>query len=692
MRKNPEVDEVVPYMRALQIGDYFKRFTMLRMLAFGCLLVFGPVVYAQVIDLPCGVDIVVILDISCSITPANKTLVHSFMESFGGALDIGPADDKVQLGLITFDKFVYSEFYLNTYKNSADVVKHISQMDIHPENDHKPRCGTRTDLALREAKTVQLTSAKGVRDTLGLKSPPIQKVVLVITDGATFPPSKAGDTKKEAAALKRESGANVFVVSLPNIKNKDGTAEFSAIASQPTSEFLLNIGFDKLLGSLETILLKFCVLPEPEPTNETISDDPCERFKSFQRRCPITMSMCHVSDKRCCGCPLMFMDPTTKQIKSPFELAYKEGKCICEPCVRRSYYCLPKEFREKVKYRSVNMLKLIALGCILALGPVVYGQKIELECGVDIVVILDISCSITPPNKTIVHEFMVGFANALDIGPSPEKAQLGLVTFDKFVYDEFFLNTYKSSSQIANHITNMDIHPDNDNRPRCGTRTDLALRSAKTLHLTSAKGLRDPLGIKNPPIQKVVLVITDGATFPPSKAPDTKKEARALKQDTGAKVFVVSLPNANNKDGTAEFSAIASQPTDDFLIQKGFDELLISLEDILGGFCDPPITEPPKNDTDPCKKFASFQRTCPITMSACHPSNRRCCGCPFMFMDPTSKSMKTPFELAYKEGKCICEECVRRSYYCLPKELRDILGYGKPEVNYFHPSVKRMKP
>ncbi|CAH1789847.1 unnamed protein product [Owenia fusiformis] len=346
---------------------------------------------------------------------------------------------------------------------------------------------------------------------------------------------------------------------------------------------------------------------------------------------------------------------------------------------------------DRIENRSVKMLKLLALGCIMVLGPmVVDSQKIQLECGVDIVVILDISCSISPTNKTIVHEFMINFADRLDIGPSPEKAQLGLVTFDKFVYDEFFLNTYSSSGPIVDHITKMDIHPENDFRPRCGTRTDLALRSAKTLQLTSAKGLRDPMGILNPPIQKVVLVITDGATFPASKAGDTKKEARALKEETGAKVFVVSLPNAKHKDGSAEFSAIASQPTENFLINKGFVELLNSLEEILAGFCDPPITEPPVVDLDPCKKFASFQRTCPITMSACHPSNRRCCGCPFMFMDPTSKSMKSPFELAYKEGKCICEDCVRRSYYCLPKELREILGYGKPEVNFFHPSVKRI--
>ncbi|CAH1802214.1 unnamed protein product, partial [Owenia fusiformis] len=212
-------------------------------------------------------------------------------------------------------------------------------------------------------------------------------------------------------------------------------------------------------------------------------------------------------------------------------------------------------------------------------------------CGVDIVVMLDISCNITSKNKAIMLEFMVDFANALDIGPSPEKAQMGLVTFDNFVYEEFFLNTYNSSSQIASHIERMDIHPDNDNMTRCGRRRDLALISAKTLQLTSDQGIRDPMGIENPPIKQEVLIITtDGVTLPKYFAPDTIKEGGALKQDTRAEVFVISLSIEESKDGIDEFSAIASQPTDDFLIKNDFDTLLPSLEKNLGCFCVNEIT------------------------------------------------------------------------------------------------------
>ncbi|CAH1787775.1 unnamed protein product, partial [Owenia fusiformis] len=312
------------------------------------------------------------------------------------------------------------------------------------------------------------------------------------------------------------------------------------------------------------------------------------------------------------------------------------------------------------------MLKLIALGCLLAFGLVVYGQKIVLECGVDIVVILDISCRITPPNKDILREFMVNFANSLDIGPSDEKVQMGLITFDRFVYDEFFLNTYNSSSEIVNHIERMDIHPFNDKRSRCGgSRTDLALVSAKTLHLTVAKGLRIrdwdwDFGIIFHQMQKIVLIITAGPTFPPSKVKNTIRYSKELKHDIGPKIFVVSLSDVfteRHSWSMVEYSAIASQPSQEFVINiDGFHNLLVSLEEIVGDFCDPPFT--PSTDSpapDPCEKFASFKKSCSIPMSACHPSNRRCCGCPFMFIDPTSKSVKTPFELAYKEGKCLCE-------------------------------------
>ncbi|CAH1802215.1 unnamed protein product [Owenia fusiformis] len=168
---------------------------------------------------------------------------------------------------------------------------------------------------------------------------------------------------------------------------------------------------------------------------------------------------------------------------------------------------------------------------------------------------------------------------------------MGLVTFDNFVYEEFFLNTYNSSSQIASHIERMDIHPDNDNMTRCGRRRDLALISAKTLQLTSDQGIRDPMGIENPPIKQEVLIITtDGVTLPKYFAPDTIKEGGALKQDTRAEVFVISLSIEESKDGIDEFSAIASQPTDDFLIKNDFDTLLPSLEKNLGCFCVNEIT------------------------------------------------------------------------------------------------------
>ncbi|CAH1778956.1 unnamed protein product [Owenia fusiformis] len=206
----------------------------------------------------CGVDIVVIIDISCRVITERKLAVNSFMESFVAALDIGPGDDKVQLGLMTFDSTTYSNFYLSRYKNSADVVQALSFVDMHYDNKFRPRCGSRIDLALRNARLTYFTPAHGVRDTLRLRNPPIQNVVLVITYGAILPSSRVAITKMEAERLKTESFANVFVVNLPDSANTNGTVEFSDIVSEPSSKFLMNIGFDELLDSLGTILLKIC--------------------------------------------------------------------------------------------------------------------------------------------------------------------------------------------------------------------------------------------------------------------------------------------------------------------------------------------------------------------------------------------------------------------------------------------------
>ncbi|CAH1789852.1 unnamed protein product [Owenia fusiformis] len=333
---------------------------------------------------------------------------------------------------------------------------------------------------------------------------------------------------------------------------------------------------------------------------------------------------------------------------------------------------------------------------ILFVPSVIQAQECPLECPLDLQIIQDISCSIKEVNKYQVQDFLIAFAEALSpcIGKGDTKTQMGLISYDKFSYNNFYLNEYSSGAAIADAIAKMDWNHENINEGgRCGTATYKALNDARKVALTEAHGVRDPLGIKSPPIKKVVIVLTDGATHPKTKSGATIQAARDLKTDSGVTSFAIELPNHKmNNDpemqarGTKEFREIASTP-EGLIRVTDFAALIDRMGEVLGNLCDVPPTESPPEPVDPCKKFASFDRECEITMAMCNPADPRCCGCPLMFKDPVTKLDKTPFEVAYKQGNCLCEECIRKSHFCLPKSFRPILSYGKPKVSRYYPGA-----
>ncbi|CAH1789850.1 unnamed protein product, partial [Owenia fusiformis] len=105
----------------------------------------------------------------------------AFVEELGPC--IGRSDSKTQIGMISYDAKTYNNFYLNTYSSGAAISQAIQDMDWNHNNVGKnikgSRCGTATFKALNEARLVALTEAHGIRDPLGIKSPPIKKVVIV---------------------------------------------------------------------------------------------------------------------------------------------------------------------------------------------------------------------------------------------------------------------------------------------------------------------------------------------------------------------------------------------------------------------------------------------------------------------------------------------------------------------------------
>ncbi|CAH1791314.1 unnamed protein product [Owenia fusiformis] len=325
------------------------------------------------------------------------------------------------------------------------------------------------------------------------------------------------------------------------------------------------------------------------------------------------------------------------------------------------------------------------------------------ECGADLILVVDISCSITSPNKTLMRDFLEDFVGVLDVGTDDSQIQLGMVLFDKFTYHPIYLNSFTKNEEYAEVVREMDMHIEPNKGPRCGTRTDKALVDTMNVMLKEENGLRT----HNPNILKVVMVITDGATFPASAAPKTKAAAKELRIVTGASVYVLSLPNKNNIDGSKEFRALASKPVANYLIDvSSFADLTPLIPPLMTAICVIPeseveeITPPPTTTakavivpepvtpgpttprptprpTAPQGLCEGPRLKCQVFMSACPHHNRQCCGCHFMFIDPDTKGLKTPFQMA-REGKCLCEDCIRKAWFCLPKQYKAQYYIGPP--------------
>ncbi|CAH1791587.1 unnamed protein product [Owenia fusiformis] len=190
----------------------------------------------------CGIDLIWVVDISCSISNADKLKVKNFILAATKQLPVRPPF--TQVGALAFSEKAYHILYMNSYNNKNKVLKALSIMPLTPD-----KCATATYEALYETRVTYLSKSRGNR-------PDKPDIVVVLTDGKTHPPEKAPETILRAKELKA-TGAQVFVLSLPNIKTLPGTDEWRAIASSEKNIYTLD-SFDALKGMIKEITRKAC--------------------------------------------------------------------------------------------------------------------------------------------------------------------------------------------------------------------------------------------------------------------------------------------------------------------------------------------------------------------------------------------------------------------------------------------------
>ncbi|CAH1797582.1 unnamed protein product [Owenia fusiformis] len=199
----------------------------------------------------CGIDIMIVIDVSCSIDEVDQMKVKQFVNRLVKVFPIKPGF--TQLGGLVYSKDIEHVTYLNEFVTRRKVLERFANYPI----TMKP-CGTSTFAALELARTVYFTEKNGRR-------PNKKGVILVLTDGYTNPIGRQNDTLYQAAMLDAEMPeVQRTVIGLPNIRQeergnrgKDGVAEWSKIASSPNDVLNLDT-FDALYDIIDDITRKSC--------------------------------------------------------------------------------------------------------------------------------------------------------------------------------------------------------------------------------------------------------------------------------------------------------------------------------------------------------------------------------------------------------------------------------------------------
>ncbi|CAH1796594.1 unnamed protein product [Owenia fusiformis] len=225
--------------------------------------------------------------------------------------------------------------------------------------------------------------------------------------------------------------------------------------------------------------------------------------------------------------------------------------CLLTPLLTITYHLYTNQKRTKM-FSSVIALALAAL-----IVPA-YGQTAGGAC-MDLVFALDTSCSTSSDQQRKAKEIMIDIVSSAEITIGINDTRVAALTFNKGTQHQFYLDKYDNKNDITNAIDSIPTAP-----VGCRTHTFNALKKIAEDYLSL---LENGQRAERPDI---VVLFTDGVTYPIKKQHKTLEYAQALK-DMGVLVFIVEMNNERNNDGRPEYNAIASQPLADYLIMMNED-------------------------------------------------------------------------------------------------------------------------
>uniref|UniRef100_A0A663FBB9 Collagen alpha-3(VI) chain n=1 Tax=Aquila chrysaetos chrysaetos TaxID=223781 RepID=A0A663FBB9_AQUCH len=162
-------------------------------------------------------DIIFLVDSSWSIGKEHFQLVREFLYDVVKALDVGGND--FRFALVQFSGNPHTEFQLNTYPSTRDVLSHIANMPYMGG-------GTKTGKGLEYLIENHLTKAAGSRASEG-----IPQVIIVLTDG------RSQDDVALPSSVLKSAHVNMFAVGMQDAVE----GELKEIASEPFDMHLFNL-------------------------------------------------------------------------------------------------------------------------------------------------------------------------------------------------------------------------------------------------------------------------------------------------------------------------------------------------------------------------------------------------------------------------------------------------------------------
>ncbi|OCT92109.1 cartilage matrix protein [Xenopus laevis] len=197
-------------------------------------------------------DILFIIDSSRSVRPSEFEQVKVFLSQVIESLDVG--FNATRVGLVNYASTVKNEFSLKTHKAKAALLQAVKK--VQPLST-----GTMTGLAIQYAMNNAFTESEGAR----LKSPGINKVAIIVTDG------RPQDAVKDISARARESGLEIYAIGVGRVDKNT----LRQIASEPLDEHVDYVESYSLIEKLSKKFQEaFCVTADLCSTG----DHDCEQI------------------------------------------------------------------------------------------------------------------------------------------------------------------------------------------------------------------------------------------------------------------------------------------------------------------------------------------------------------------------------------------------------------------------------